>query len=389
MHNKVPFFVKLFSFCQKSLLHKYLKCDFFCRFLPIMRIKSGLLTIFALSFVLFGCADKYQSYRSQYPFKSPNGQPDYSNMDYWAAHPGKKDPSDSLPRPLRTGVRDTLADVFFLHPTTFTDQKEAARSNAAIDDDYINAKTDYSTILFQASAFNEQSRVFSPRYRQAHIGNFYGADSALAVQALQLAYTDVRNAFRYYLQHNNNGRPIIIASHSQGALMAIELLKEFFDNKPLQQQLVVAYVVGWPLETNSFKSLQACAQPAQTNCVCSWRTFKMGYEAPWVKKEKARAASMIVTNPLSWTTDTSFVSRKANKGAVLTRFNKVFTSVADAQIRNGVLYSYRPHFPGSFLYRTDNYHIGDINLYYLNIRENVQERLSAFFRKAGNNQSVQ
>jgi hypothetical protein len=310
-------------------------------------------------------------------------------MDYWAAHPGKKDPSDSLPRPLRTGVRDTLADVFFLHPTTFTDQKEAARSNAAIDDDYINAKTDYSTILFQASAFNEQSRVFSPRYRQAHIGNFYGADSALAVQALQLAYTDVRNAFRYYLQHNNNGRPIIIASHSQGALMAIELLKEFFDNKPLQQQLVVAYVVGWPLEINSFKSLQACAQPAQTNCVCSWRTFKMGYEAPWVKKEKARAASMIVTNPLSWTTDTSFVSRKANKGAVLTRFNKVFTSVADAQIKNGVLYSYRPHFPGSFLYRTDNYHIGDINLYYLNIRENVQERLSAFFRKAGNNQSVQ
>ena len=364
-------------------------CGFFCRNLPIMSKILAFFAIFSLVFGFSGCADKYQSYRSLYPFKSPNGLPDYANLDYWAAHPDKKDPSDSVPRPLLAETRDTLADVFFLHPTTFTDKKEATRSNAAIDDDYINAKTDYSTILLQASAFNQQSRVFSPRYRQAHIGNFYSADSALAVQALQLAYSDVRNAFRHYLQHNNNGRPIIIASHSQGALMAIELLKEFFDNKPLQQQLVVAYIVGWPLEKSSFKSLGPCVQPAQTNCVCSWRTFKMDYEAPWVKKERGRGASMIVTNPITWTTDSVFVSRKNNKGSVLTHFNKIYKSAADAQIKNGVLYSFRPQFPGSFLYRTDNYHIGDINLYYLNIRENVSTRLSAFLQSSGKNQSVQ
>jgi hypothetical protein len=282
-----------------------------------------------------------------------------------------------------------LADVFFIHPTTFTDKKDAARSNAAIDDDYINAKTDYSTILLQASAFNQQSRVFSPRYRQAHIGNFYGVDSSLATQSLQLAYSDVRNAFRYYLQHYNNQRPVIIASHSQGAIMAIELLKEFFDNKPLQKQLVVAYIVGWPLETKNFVSLRACAQPAQTNCVCSWRTFKMGYEAPWVKKEKERGASLIVTNPLSWTTDTGFVSRQANKGSVLTRFNTIYKKTADAQIKNGVLYSYRPQFPGSFLYRTDNYHIGDINLYYINIRENVRDRIAAYLQTTAKGHSPQ
>lgn len=386
MHNKVPFLIKFFPPYFKSFIPGFDNYDIFCRFLPNMNRILPFLTIFSLVIAFSGCADKYQSYRSLYPFKSPNGQPDYANLDYWAAHPDKKDPSDSVPRPLLKEARDTLADVFFLHPTTFTDKKEATRSNAAIDDDYINAKTDYSTILFQASAFNQQSRVFSPRYRQAHIGNFYGADSALAVQALQLAYSDVRNAFRYYLQHSNKGRPIIIASHSQGALMAIELLKEFFDNKPLQQQLVVAYVVGWPLETNSFTSLRACVNAAQTNCVCSWRTFKMGYEAPWVKKEKERSASLIVTNPLSWTTDSTFISRKENRGSVLTRFNKIYKSTADAQIQNGVLYSYRPHFPGSFLYRTDNYHIGDINLYYLNIRENVRDRLASFLRTAGNNQ---
>jgi hypothetical protein len=386
MHYKVPFLLNYFFYFPSTQINKSIKCRIFYRFLPIMSRKIVFLVALSSIFIFSGCADKYQAYRSQYPFKSSNGQPDYSSLDYWAAHPDKKDPSDSIPKPLINTPRENLADVFFIHPTTFTDKKEASKSNAAIDDDYINAKTDYSTILFQASAFNQQSRVFSPRYRQAHIGNFYGADSALAVQALQLAYSDVRNAFRYYLQHFNDQRPIIIASHSQGALMAIELLKEFFDNKPLQRQLVVAYVVGWPLEKNNFKSLAACVQPEQTNCVCSWRTFKMGYEAPWVKKEKEHAASLIVTNPLSWTTDTSFVSRQSNKGAVLTRFNKVFTRVADAQIQNGVLYSYRPHFPGSFLYRTENYHVGDINLYYLNIRENIRTRLAAFLQTAGNNQ---
>ena len=178
MQNIVPFFIKLFPLSDIIFLRRSPKCGIFYRFLPIMSPKKAILTLFAPILIISGCADKYQSYRSLYPFKSPTGQPDYASLDYWAAHPAKKDPSDSVPRPLGAETRDTLADVFFIHPTTFTDKKEAARSNAAIDDDYINAKTDYSTILLQASAFNQQSRVFSPRYRQAHIGNFYGADSS-------------------------------------------------------------------------------------------------------------------------------------------------------------------------------------------------------------------
>lgn len=353
-----------------------------------MSQKNKLLGLFSLILVISGCSDKYQSYRSQYQFKSQDGLPNYGNLDYWAAHPNKKDPSDSVPRPLRNGSRDSLADVFFIHPTTFTDKKATDKTNAAIDDDYINAKTDYSTILFQASAFNAQSRVFSPRYRQAHIGNFYGADSDAAVRALQLAYTDVRNAFLYYLEHDNHQRPIIIAAHSQGALMAIRLLKEFFDNKPLQHQLVVAYVVGWPLSNNEFTSIRPCVSPDQTGCLCSWRTYKMGYQAAWVKKEVNAGVQIIVTNPLSWTTDTTFVSRRNNKGSVLTHFNKVYKATTDAQVKNGVLYSKRPTFPGSFLYRTDNYHIGDINLYYVNVRENLATRLQAFLRQPGHNQSL-
>lgn len=350
----------------------------FCRFSLNMRLFSSIFIVFLLVFGISSCTDKYQSYRSNYTFRSQNGAPDYANLDYWAAHPWKKDPSDSVPRPLIGEKRDSAADVFFVHPTTFTRKKDFDQANADIDDDYINAKTDYSTILLQASAFNQSSRVFAPRYRQAHIGNFYSEDTMASAKALALAYQDVRAAFLYYLEHFNNGRPIVIASHSQGALLSIRLLQEFFNGKALQSKLVVAYIVGWPLEKKILSSIPACSTPNQTGCVCSWRTFKEGYVAPWVKKEIARGAEMIVTNPLSWTTDASFVSRTQNKGAVLMDFNKLLPATSDARIEKGVVFTRRPKFKGSFLYRTGNYHIGDINLYYLSIRENLQQRLNNF-----------
>lgn len=350
----------------------------FCRFSPNMRPFYSIFITFLLFFVISSCSDKYQSYRSNYIFRSSNGMPDYANLDFWAAHPWKKDPSDSVPQPLLDEPKDSTADVFFLHPTTFTRKKDFARANANIDDDYINAKTDYSTILLQASAFNQSSRVFAPRYRQAHIGNFYSADTAASSKALALAYQDVRAAFIYYLEHYNNGRPIVIASHSQGALLSIRLLQEFFNGKSLQSKLVVAYIVGWPLEKKTLSQIPACITPEQTGCVCSWRTFKEGYVAPWVKKENMRGAEMIVTNPLSWTTDTALVPRTQNKGAILMDFNKVLPATTDARIEKGVVFTRRPKFKGSFLYRTGNYHIGDINLYYLSIRENLQQRLNNF-----------
>ncbi|RYD78543.1 MAG: DUF3089 domain-containing protein, partial [Sphingobacteriales bacterium] len=142
--------------------------------------------------------------------------PDYSNFNDWAAHPWKWDPSDSIPKPLRNSMyRDSVVDVFFIHPTTLTDKKDST-ANADIDDVNLNHKTDYSSILFQASVFNEQARVFAPRYRQAHYSNYFIVDSPISKNAFELAYNDVKKAFEYYLQHYNGGRPIIIAAHSQG-----------------------------------------------------------------------------------------------------------------------------------------------------------------------------
>jgi hypothetical protein len=328
--------------------------------------------------ILSGCADKYLSFTNHYTFKSETGAPDYSNLFYWAAHPAKWDPSDSIPQPLMTELKDSLADVFFIHPTTFTKKQETKKWNASIDDEYINSKTDYSTILYQASVFNERCRIFAPRYRQAHLSAFYN-DGKEAAAAFDLAYADIKHAFEYYLAHENKDRPIIIAAHSQGSKHALRLLKEFFEDQPLQKQLVVAYVIGWPLPLDYSTSIPVCKDSTQTGCICSWRTFREGYEPAYVKNDKQSAA---VTNPLSWQNDEKYMGRKFNKGSVLTHFDRVIKNVTGARIHENVLWIPKPKFPGGLFYGVKNYHIADYNLFYMNVRENVSTRLRSFFRQS-------
>ena len=331
---------------------------------------------------LMDCSPGYNHAISGY--KSPpdtTGRPDYSQLAYWAAHPDKKDPSDSIPAPLLAGFqKDSSVDVFFLHPTTLVASKDT-EWNANIDDSALNARTDNTTILFQASAFNE-CRVFAPRYRQAHLRAYFTTDTASARRALELAYEDLRTAFQYYLDHYNRGRPIIIASHSQGTTHAERLLKEFFENKPLKNQLVAAYIIGMAIPPDYFSGLAPCGDSTATGCLVGWRTFKEGYEPSYVVKERA---SSWVVNPLTWTQTEDPAPRDLNRGGILTRFNDLVPRVTDARIHDGILWAHRPHFPGSFLLQTKNYHIGDINLFYLNIRENIRTRIRSF--KAGRSSS--
>jgi hypothetical protein len=327
--------------------------------------------------LLFSCAPASKKYMSRSEGDSNSAiAPDYSNISNWAAHPYKKDPSDSIPQPLQAGYsQDSTVDVFFIHPTSLTDMADSSW-NASLNDAAINNKTDYGSILYQASVFNEY-RVFAPRYRQAHLRSYYTTDTAAAMQAFHLAYQDVKTAFEYYLQNYNRGRPIILASHSQGSTHAQRLLKEFFDNKPLQSQLVVAYAIGMYIPNTYFSTLKMCADSLQTNCLCGWRTYKKGYKPPFVIKENGTG---LVTNPLNWLTDTTYAGYALNKGSVLTKFNKISSRLTDAQIKDGILWIGRLHMRGGFLVKRKNFHVGDINLFYINIREDIKRRVRYYLK---------
>jgi hypothetical protein len=340
-----------------------------------------IVSLAIVIFVATGCSKGYIKFASQYTFRSSDGKPHYENLDYWAAHPYKHDTSDSIPKPLQNNaLQDSTVDVFFLHPTSYLDKEKPFGWNAVVDDSVLNAKTDYSSILYQASVFNQAGRIFAPRYRQANIDAYYPTSTeeyTAAVHAFDIAYEDIKTAFEYYFEYYNNGRPIIIASHSQGSTHAKRLLKDFFDGKPLQNKLVVAYVIGMAVEPDYFKAIKPCTSPNQTGCLCSWRTYKEDYKPPFVLKENFVS---VVTNPLTWDITQPAAPKEKNTGAVLRDFNKLIPRVTSASIDGGVLWAEKPHFFGSFLLRTKNYHIADYNFYYLNIRENAMNRVKMFWK---------
>ncbi|MGL6267390.1 MAG: DUF3089 domain-containing protein [Chitinophagaceae bacterium] len=341
--------------------------------------KYGTFVIFGLvTFIIVlnnSCSPKYTPYTGEKSFKSETGKPDYAQLNYWAAHPDKWDPSDSISLPLKTGLSNKDADVFFLHPTSFTDEKFAYQPNARIDDSLLNKKTDYTSILYQASVFNGSCRIYAPRYRQAHLQMYYNKDTAKAKAAFELAYQDIKSAFNYFLKTQNNGRPIIIASHSQGTTHAKRLLKELFDGTVLSKQLVVAYILGIPVEKNYFSTLPLCKDTTATGCYISWRTYRKGYEEGAISSKDTTIA---VINPYLWTPENELAKKHLQKGAVLYNFNKVYRHTQSSQIVGNSLWISKPKFPGGFFYFTKNYHAGDFNLFYIDIREDIARRINQF-----------
>ena len=76
--------------------------------------------------------------------------------------------------------------------------------------------------------------------------------------------------------------------------------------------------------------------------------------------------------------DEEYVSQEENVGAVIRPFEEIIPAASDAQVHGPVLWASKPKFPGSWLLTGQNFHIGDMNIYYMNIRENVALRSQVF-----------
>jgi hypothetical protein len=302
--------------------------------------------------------------------------PDYANPMSWAALPDREDEADKTPDGLQDMQQTAEADVFFLHPTTYTGARGQKNWNAPTDQDRLNQKTDATSIRYQASIFNGAGRVFAPRYQQAHLHAYYakGPAKIQAEKAFEIAYQDVRAAFDYYLKHFHNGRPIVIAAHSQGTTHAKRLLRDYFDGQPLQNRLVAAYLVGIPVEKSFFPHLKPCESETETGCYVSWRSFRSGY----LPKSHQAGNDIVATNPLLWTTSDDYAAAALNTGAVLWKFEKLLPGFADAKVNDGLLWVTKPRFPGSIFFTRRNYHVGDLNFYYTNVRENAMLRVRRF-----------
>ncbi len=306
--------------------------------------------------------------------------PDYNRIEFWAAHPNKLDAADSVPLKsnLKNQQESARADVFFVHPTTFLGKpKNAFKWNADCNDHELNAKTQLTTILNQATIFNGSCRIYAPYYRQAHVYAFYTNNKRDGEQALELAYQDVKAAFDHYLKHFNQGRPIVIASHSQGSYHCMRLLKDYFDNTELRKQLVAAYLAGRAISPETFENIRPTERPDDIGTWSSWNTFT---REAFPKTYELYYAHALSTNPLLWNSSDTFAPKELNHGGVGLHFTFV-PNLVDAQNHKGILWVNKPYVKGRWLLRRKNWHRADMNFFYMNIRENVALRVDTFLNK--------
>ena len=306
--------------------------------------------------------------------------PDYSNINYWSALPDKKDSADNIPADspieLFDGQASAAVDVFYIYPTQFYSRDQW---NADLMDQDLNKSIDARAVKNQATVFNGSCKIYIPRYRQATYNSYNSLTDPGKKLAFDLAYSDVKNAFQYYLDNYNKGRPIIIAAHSQGTTHAKNLLKDFLDDEKLQHQLVCAYLLGVVTFENEFQNIPPCENPGQTGCFISWRTFLEGEEADPGDSTKGND-KIAVINPITFTRDKSIITTDGTDGILGRDSETIYDPEFTVQIHNSIIWVSRPDIPGK-LFIPKNLHIADYNLFWLSIRENVAVKVENYLRK--------
>jgi hypothetical protein len=211
--------------------------------------------------------------------------PDYRLESTWLCLPGRKDIC-STPLPTTalnpnsygsTGLspvaKNPPLDCFYVYPTVSRDQ--------GLNSD-LNVSEEITVTEEQFARFSGACRPFVPIYRQMTLAAVISFATGGEVNgAAALAYGDILNAFRDYLEHRNNGRPFVLVGHSQGALMLRQLIAREIDGKPLAKQMRLAILGGYDvlvpqgkLVGGSFKSIPLCSRPGQSGCVIAWESFR-------------------------------------------------------------------------------------------------------------------
>jgi hypothetical protein len=333
--------------------------------------------------------------------------PDYAKPQHWAALPDRLDAADVVPENDPFGDRQATApvDVFYIHPTTY---RSPASWTQPLDDAKTNDWTDESVVARQAAVFNACCRVFAPRYRQVASAGVYAPPAMKAADAYEFAWGDVRAAFLHYMKHWNEGRPFIIAGHSQGAAHTQRWLEEFGKDPKLARQLVAAYPIGVAFAEGAVASLPGvqgvCRTPSQTGCLVTWNTFAVGADtASYVSSSQARYAKkagttagqeIVCINPLTFDAARPVAPATWNLGALPARpgvglaaalrertpLPPTEAGTIGGACAGGVLtidtvpkagFAIVP-LPGGML------HFNDFDLFYQNIRVNAVARTEAF-----------
>jgi hypothetical protein len=218
---------------------------------------------------------------------------EYSDGSSWLCRPGREDAcaidltttvvqaNGALSRETWSPNPAAPIDCFYAYPTVSTDP--TPNSDMEPDD------AELRVVAQQFARFASVCRPFAPSYRQMTLAGLRTAMAGGGVPDLGqgIAYEDVRDAFHHYLQNDNDGRGFVLIGHSQGSFILTELIRREIDEKPLQNQLVSAILLGATVTVadgrdtgGSFATIPLCRSASQTGCVITYVSFREAAPPP-------------------------------------------------------------------------------------------------------------
>lgn len=276
------------------------------------------------------------------------------------------------------------ADVFLICPTVdMNDEFNMQLTDEDTKSNFVGA------LNMETGLYSDVARIYAPFYHQAAM-KVYSLSATDREPYMQIAYNDISDAFTWYMEHENDGRPIILAGFSQGADMCYRLLQEYFDDKKLQEQLVAVYAIGWPCDkemVEKYPQIVPAKGEDDYGVVISFDCEAPEIEETFITPKDMKAYTI---NPLNWKTDSTPADKSLNKGACFVKYSGEIKSEIPGLCgcyideSRGILKvpdvnkdDFPSVVPGL---ATGVYHIYDYQFFYRNLQENVKVRLDKYIQ---------
>jgi len=210
---------------------------------------------------------------------------DYSKNENWLCRPGVPGPcdADQSATVIAAGGKVTTeafhadpaapVDCFYVYPTVSTDPGDFSDMTADAAEKNVVAQ--------QFARFGAKCRLFAPMYRQVTLAAVLKVLLGGSLVGQDLPYKDVRDAWRYYLEHDNQGRGFVLIGHSQGSAVLTALIRDEIEGKPVANRMISAILGGTTVAApdskdvgGTFQSTPLCREGSQTGCVIAFATFR-------------------------------------------------------------------------------------------------------------------
>lgn len=274
------------------------------------------------------------------------------------------------------------ADLFLVCPTV--DMGQSGSYNMSLEDEATKANF-LGALNMERGIYESDTRLYAPYYRQVTFPT-YSLNAEDAEPYFETAYADVRDAFLYYMEHYNEGRPVVLAGFSQGSDMVLRLMKDLYGNARLSESLVAAYCIGWRITDNdlqTYPQLKMAQGETDTGVIVSFNTEAAGVEESIILPKGVHTNGI---NPLNWKTDSTPADKSMNLGACFTDYSggiqaetaQLTGAYLDPERGSLIASDILPSDYSNSLFPDGVYHLYDYQFFYRNLQQNVHVRVEAF-----------